>query len=611
MTKFPTVLQQHTDTAQNQRQWIRKQAVPITAALLAYYYLAGLLYGQWIPSNSGVIGGGADPFLAAWMLGWIQHAITHFTNPFFSNAMNYPRGINLAQNAEAPLLGLVLAPFLGPLGVGRALNLSFILSPAATSFSLFIVLTRLNIRKVAAFVGAALFGFGPFMTGQATSHLNLIANPLLPLIFATAGWILFSSRRSLAQGATLGLLLGLNLYISPELTLDALILLLPLTTGSILLAMWRGTLSVLSTWQIVRSYAVGAIVTIISALPYVVAFISRRGRYIGSPQPPNNPFHASPTSFFIPSLFTRFSPILGHLQNSAVPGNLAEDGAYLGVALALFVMSFGIVAIWRSRGSVRIAGLWSLAGALLALLLELGKAVTVSASLSIPLPFRFVAAVPVARDILPLRFGLFVDMGVSVIVALGLHAGIADLRKRDAAFRAWGLSSLLFGAFAVVSWWPAFPQPFQQLGISVREMKDISTRIPPRSTVLTYPLPSADSGQPLLWQAQGGYSFHLIGSYAAIRGPQGGPIGTSYPLDPLGVEAFLTFAYDGTSFDGTSVPSEASLVAEVRYFVTRYKVNAILVDPIGLHGPVVASVISKAIGPPHRLAGGFLLWLVN
>ena len=53
----------------------------------------------------------ADYSLSVWYLDWIPHAIAHGLNPFFSNSIFVPTGVNLAQNTESPLLGLIAAPF--------------------------------------------------------------------------------------------------------------------------------------------------------------------------------------------------------------------------------------------------------------------------------------------------------------------------------------------------------------------------------------------------------------------------------------------------------------------------------------------------------------------
>src|SRR6516165_3943412 len=43
---------------------------------------------------------------SVWFLAWMGHALTHGLNPFFSNSIFVPSGVNLAQNTSSPLLGL-------------------------------------------------------------------------------------------------------------------------------------------------------------------------------------------------------------------------------------------------------------------------------------------------------------------------------------------------------------------------------------------------------------------------------------------------------------------------------------------------------------------------
>ena len=42
-----------------------------------------------------------DYVLSAWFIGWVPHAIAHGLNPFFTNSMFVPTGVNLAQILKA------------------------------------------------------------------------------------------------------------------------------------------------------------------------------------------------------------------------------------------------------------------------------------------------------------------------------------------------------------------------------------------------------------------------------------------------------------------------------------------------------------------------------
>lgn len=592
------------------RRTISKRAVFAGAAVfLIYYLLSSEMFGQLIPSTSGVIGEGADPFLAGWFVAWIAHSIVHFSNPLYSQAMNYPRGVNLAQNAEAPLIGLVLSPVLSVLGVARTLNLAFILSPVLDAMALFLVLRRLSFGRSAAFMGGLLYGFGPFTVAQSTGHLNLIVNPLVPIICLLGGLLVFSSVKRVRRSVMLGVIIGLGVYISPEITADNLIVIAPCIITSWVVLGLRRSISAMGWLRSALSFMGSGFVAGVILIPYLWMFLAGPGRYIGSPQPIGNQYAASLKSLVVPSSITRFSLVGGHLAATAVPGNLSEDGAFIGVGLVIAAVTLGAFCLPRMSRMLRIIFAWALGMGLVALVLELGRSVRLGGQSSVSLPFKFLGGLPVLGSLLPLRFGLFVDLSLAVLIGSVIETCVVNLRA-DSSRRPLGFVVVIsLCVMSAVTWWPDFPRPFQSLSLSHSEISSLNAHIPPNSNVLTYPLPSPNDGEPLLWQADASFSYHIVGNYSAIRGPQGGPISTTYPLNPLGVEAFLTTAFDGSSFWGAGVPPQPALVDEIRQFVREYSVTAIVVEEVGNSGGRVGAVMERALGPASWHLGSLRLWL--
>ena len=84
-----------------------------SAVVIVVYLLIGIV-AFW-PVYPGIsrhlFGYAADFTQTVWFLDWVPHALAHGLNPFFSNAIYVPTGVNLAQNTSTPLLGLITAPF--------------------------------------------------------------------------------------------------------------------------------------------------------------------------------------------------------------------------------------------------------------------------------------------------------------------------------------------------------------------------------------------------------------------------------------------------------------------------------------------------------------------
>ena len=127
-----------------------------------------------IPDFSGrLFGKGADPILAMWFLSWVPHSLAHGLNPFFSHAIFVPVGVNLAQNTQAPLLGLLTAPFAVFLGPVARANLLMILAMPASATAAFVVLRKWRVWLPAAALGGLIYGFSPYAVGQALGHVVL------------------------------------------------------------------------------------------------------------------------------------------------------------------------------------------------------------------------------------------------------------------------------------------------------------------------------------------------------------------------------------------------------------------------------------------------------
>ena len=81
------------------------------AAICAYILLGVTAYWPVLPDISGKLFSNASDFTqSVWFIGWVPHALAHGLNPFFSNAMYSPTGVNLADNTASPFLGLLTAP---------------------------------------------------------------------------------------------------------------------------------------------------------------------------------------------------------------------------------------------------------------------------------------------------------------------------------------------------------------------------------------------------------------------------------------------------------------------------------------------------------------------
>jgi hypothetical protein len=190
-------------------------------ALALFAALALLLYAPVGPFDAGRLAGGGffDAGQMTWFLAWVPHAIAHGLNPFYSNYLDYPTGIDVANNPSEPLLGLLGAPVTAALGPVATLNFLLRCAFALSAFSMFAVLRAWSFHWTPSLLGGLLYGFGPYAIVQASAnaHLDLVFVPLPPIIvFCVHDLVVAQRRRPRRIGLALGLCVGAQGLIDPE-----------------------------------------------------------------------------------------------------------------------------------------------------------------------------------------------------------------------------------------------------------------------------------------------------------------------------------------------------------------------------------------------------------
>ncbi len=203
-------------------RWSR--ALP--AVVVATYVVLGLIaYWPVFPGISHRLFGQTDDYLqSAWFIGWVPHAIAHGLNPFFTNAMFVPTGVNLAQNTASPLFGLIGAPLTEAFNPLVTTNVLMVLAMPVSATAAFVVLREWKVWLPGAALGGLVYGFSPYMVGQGTDHLYLTFAPLPPFIALTIVSILQRKGSPWRLGIQLGLLVVAQYLISQEVLVDIAII---------------------------------------------------------------------------------------------------------------------------------------------------------------------------------------------------------------------------------------------------------------------------------------------------------------------------------------------------------------------------------------------------
>src|SRR6266481_2049928 len=152
-------------------------------ALRIYFALAILLLDRGLIGHTGYyLGSSTDPPQSMWFFKWWMFSLSHRLNPFVTDLVWAPAGINLAWTAFVPLPSLISIPLQLTVGEPATYNIIATLALPLAAFSAFLLCRRVTGAFWPSILGGYIFGFSPYMLGQVLEHLVLVAVFPVPLI---------------------------------------------------------------------------------------------------------------------------------------------------------------------------------------------------------------------------------------------------------------------------------------------------------------------------------------------------------------------------------------------------------------------------------------------
>ena len=324
----------------------------------------------------------------------------------------------------------------------------------------------------------------------------------------------------------------------------------------------------------------------------------------------------------VPTSSQLFAPVWAvSLGDRLVQGNIAENGSYLGPALLVFLTAL-LLRYWRSR-PMRLGAIM----VVLCYILTLGPQLIVNGvNTGVPLPFTLLERLPLLDNILTVRLSLYVDLFAALMVAVGL-----DLARREWRARAslaaggartgipvslgarpwvWGALMVAVGALSVAAWIPRWPYPSAPTGVPAYFTSSAVRHIPEGTVTLISPYPSVAEVQPMLWQAAAKMRFRILGGYALFNDGAGSASDFPAVLAPTPVQRYLwSQVTGGAPYPTGSVPHFGpTLVSELRTFLARHDVGAVLWTPVGAFPSRVLRLFVSALGRPSQVTGGVTAW---
>jgi hypothetical protein len=554
-----------------------------------------------------------DNTLFEWMLAYGARVVQG-QNPFFTQAMNAPNGVNLIANTSVPGLSIPLAPVTLLFGPGVSFAVLLTLAMSLTAFGWYVVFSRhLVTSRLAAGAGAGVCGFAPAMVAHAGGQPNLVAQFALPFVALAT---LKLPVAPVKAGAALGLLLVYQALVNEEVLLIAALALglFVVVYAACDKARARRDARRFLTGLGLAAFIAGALL----AYPLYRQFFGVQA-YRGLPFPPgqySNDLLAlvTPPRQSLAGAVSQASTRLTRSPN--------EDDAAFGVPLVALA---GISALWLWRRSplVRAA---AVVGVVFAVL-SLGPVLRWHGHPSTyPGPFALVGRVPPMDLAVPARLTMATVPVLGALLALGWQRAFR-VRRHQRATR------LLAAGAVAVALVPLLPTPVPVSGR--RPMPAFLASgawrqyVPAGRTIVPVPLPSYRTPDPLYWQAEARLAYPLPRGY--FLGPRGADdpraqfgaparqmSSTLYrismlpwrPVDPSELDTPLT-QWRRDRLAGTIAPFTRSDRAGARADLRYWRAAIVILAPPQHNEQTLRKRTTELLGIDPQWTGGVWLWDVR
>ncbi|MFC4064087.1 DUF2079 domain-containing protein [Actinoplanes subglobosus] len=429
----------------------------LTMALVSLSAAVYVTQGLWAATDRNVVADNvSDQGQFEWMLSYGVYLLQHLSNPFFTDLLNSPQGVNLAMNTSSTFYAVVFAPlthFAGP-QVTFATVLTLNLSGSAFVWYLF--LRRWLVRSgLAAAVGGLLFGFSPGLVSHANGHLNWTSGWMVGIV---AWWVLKLPERGhwLRNGIVLGLLCTMGFSVAAEALFFAA------QASGLFLLVWLLSRRGLREART----AIGPVLASLGVTAVVAGSLLAWPLYMHF----NGPLKFSGTGFkmryysedLISYVAFPLRSMAGALGWGAdLAPNPTEATSFLGAPLViLFLVALGL--LWKRSSPERRITLRALAVvALVFFLLSLGPRLRLLGDEhhDIPLLYALLTDVPLFDSALPVRYTLVVVVIFALVIAM-----LADevVRRRESLIRS-RIGRIAFGVAIVAALAPIAPLPLRTL----------------------------------------------------------------------------------------------------------------------------------------------------
>ncbi len=450
-----------TDSLQVDLSAEHKQRLPPHAHLLALAAYAALTFLLTLPIGLKLfteVPGGGDAWQNIWNLWWVKQALINLhTNPYHTNLLYYPGGVNLYFHTLVLTDGLIGIPLqLIGLNLIATYNVILLLAFLLAGYGSFLLCHYLTGSRWASFVGGIVFAFSPYHFAHLFGHMNLVSLQWVPFyvllllkasdaagvrgwgprVRAEAGSTPGKHRYSaLLYAAGAGVLFAVNSY-TDWLYAIFLAIFTGIFLGWRLLAPSerRHFASIGLGWRegLVRLVVGGATALLLVSPVLFPTLAEAQKGYAQQPPRETLVYSSDALMSFIPS---ELHPIWGKAIAERVDQmgpylpikNPSERDVFLGYSV-LLLAAYGVWRCWKLR-QVRFWTLMAVATWLLSLgpILQIGgKSQFTAFGITVPMPYLLLYKLPLFSIMrTPARLMMLTTLALGVLVAFALSRLVA------------------------------------------------------------------------------------------------------------------------------------------------------------------------------------------
>jgi hypothetical protein len=510
-------------------------------ALAIYSAIAILLLDRGLVGHPGYyIGRDTDPPQTMWFFNWWRYSVTHGLNPFFTDLVWTPLGINLAWTTFVPLPAWISTPLQITVGEPATYNIVISLVLPLAAFSGFLLCRRITGAFWPSVLGGYVFGFSSYMLGEVLAHLDLVAVFPVPLVALLTLKRLDGEISARRFAILLASLLTVQFLCFPEIF--ATITIVGGFALLLALALFDRDVRARLVGLIAPGIAGYLMATVILS-PYLFFLLAR-----GFPHAPiwtTASYSADLLAFLVPT----GTAMLGTGRIAiglarTFQHDLFENGAYLGIAIIIFVEIFRRH-YWRDP-----VGKFLTIMFVVLVIAAIGPTLHVAGRQGFSMPWAIVGRLPILSIALPVRFMMYASLIVAVMVAMWLAAAATRPSTKFAA------AAILVASIA--------PNPHASFWVSPLDIpafftdRTYATELEPREIIL--PLPWGNLGNSMYWQLQSDMYFRMAGGWTGI---------SPFEFDRMPVNNYF--------YGGIDLPEAGD---QLKAYVARFGVQAVIADPI-------------------------------